>query len=154
MSLQPQFSLINSEFNAFLYAAIGEEKTGVELTVLSALSRLGIDPWAEAARLSDLPKEAAARTLTAAIAALPGGRWKVSDLSAIAARLVDRLPRRSAPAVQSPQRKSRIALQATPTTAAWLICLALVVALSFFMMHRHANEAPPPNSTSISSMHR
>jgi len=154
MLLQPQFSLINSEFNPFLYAAIGEEKNGSELTVLSALTRLGIDPWVEAARLSDLPRDAAARTLTTAIAALPGGRWKVSDLSAIAARLVDRLPKRSTPAVQSAQRKSRIARQATPATAAWLVCLALVVALSFFMTHRNANEAPPPNSSTISSMHR
>ncbi len=45
MTLRPQFSLINSEFNEFLFASVGMEKTGIELTVLSALTRLGVDPW-------------------------------------------------------------------------------------------------------------
>jgi len=51
MTLQPQFSLIHSEFNEFLFASVGEEKNGVELTALSALTRLGFDSWREAARL-------------------------------------------------------------------------------------------------------
>jgi len=106
MTLRPQYSLIHSEFNEFLFASVGAEKNGTELTVLSALTRLGIDPWGEAARLSDLPKEAAARALAAAIAALPEGDWTVSDSWAIAARLVDRLPGRRVPALPSPQGKS------------------------------------------------
>lgn len=60
MALRPQFSLINSEFNEFLFAPVGEEGNGTVLTVLSAFTRLGMDPWGEAALLSELPKEAAA----------------------------------------------------------------------------------------------
>src|SRR5690348_17851602 len=93
MALRPQFSLIHSEFNEFLFAPVGEEEHG-PLTVLSALTRLGIDPWREAARLSDLPRAAAAQALAAIIAALPEGDWKMTDSSAIADRLVQRLPTR------------------------------------------------------------
>jgi hypothetical protein len=35
----------------------------MSLTVLTALTRLGVDPWLEAARLADLSKEAALRAL-------------------------------------------------------------------------------------------
>jgi len=101
MTLRPEFTLGRSEYNAFLFASVGEEAAGVQLTVLTALTRLGLDPWQEAARLSDLPREAAARALAAALAGLPEGDWKASESGAIAARLVDWLPGRSAPAVPS-----------------------------------------------------
>ncbi len=60
MTLWPEYSFGHSEYNAFLFAAVGEEAVGLPLAVLTALLRLGIDPWREAARLSDLPQEAAA----------------------------------------------------------------------------------------------
>jgi hypothetical protein len=44
MPLGPQFSLIHSEFNEFLFAPVGKEENGAVLTVLLALTRLGIDP--------------------------------------------------------------------------------------------------------------
>jgi hypothetical protein len=73
MALRAEFSLINSEFNGFLFAPIGEEESGIELTVFSALTRLAVDPWGEAARLSGLPKEIAAPALASMIARLPSG---------------------------------------------------------------------------------
>lgn len=42
MALRPEYSLGHSRYNDFLFASIGEEKTGT-LTVLSALTRLGFD---------------------------------------------------------------------------------------------------------------
>ena len=45
MTLRPEYSLGHSEYDAFLFAAVGEERVGT-LTVLTALSRLGIDPSA------------------------------------------------------------------------------------------------------------
>ncbi|MGE5766325.1 MAG: hypothetical protein ACM35H_04005 [Bacteroidota bacterium] len=97
MGLRPEYSLGHSEFNDFLFASIGEEGSGPQLTVLSALARLGMDPWQEAARLAALPKEAATAALTATIARLPEGALpeealKVSNLSSIVVLLVDRLP--------------------------------------------------------------
>jgi hypothetical protein len=88
MTLRPEYSLGNSPYNAFLFAAVDEEKIGRPLTVLTALTRLGFDPWREAARLTDLPRETAARVFAVTIAMLPEGDWKASESEAIAARLV------------------------------------------------------------------
>jgi len=101
MTLRPEYSLGHSAYNAFLFAAVGEEKVGLPLTVLTALTRLGFDPWREAARLSDLPKETASRVFAVTIAMLPEGDWKASDSEAIAARLVNCLPERSAEVIPS-----------------------------------------------------
>lgn len=93
MTLRPEYALGNSEFNDFLFALVGEEKSGSQLTVLSALTRLGLDPWGEAARLSKMTTKAATSALAAKIAVLPEGDWKASDARSIARRLVDQLPR-------------------------------------------------------------
>jgi len=93
LALPPAFNLLHSEFNEFLYAPIGEERNGVALSVISALTRLGIDPWDEAARLSGLRKDVAIQTLAVRITDFPGGWWTQSDATGIAARLVALLPR-------------------------------------------------------------
>ena len=56
-------SFITTEYNEFLFATIGEEKNETPLSVLSALTRLDVDPWREAARLSQLPKEEAIKDM-------------------------------------------------------------------------------------------
>src|SRR3954454_17133406 len=59
------------DLGGFLYSQIGEEENGTPLTILSAFARLGLDPWREAARLAQLPKEDAIRELASLIACLP-----------------------------------------------------------------------------------
>src|SRR3546814_5675813 len=104
MALRSEYSLGHSQFNDFLFAYVGEEKEGLEVTVLSALARLGLDPWEEAARLSTLSEEAATSALTATIARVPEGNWRASDARAIALRLVDFLPSQGSSSQGSPQR--------------------------------------------------
>jgi hypothetical protein len=103
MTLRPEYSLGRSAYNDFLHAPLGHDAAGTEFTVLSALTRLGLDPWAEAARLADLSRPAAAQALAAAIACLPGvglgGTWTDSEAAAVALRLVDSLPRGSTPEI-------------------------------------------------------
>lgn len=140
MTLRPEYSLGHSEYNAFLFAAVGEEKTGLQLTVQTALIRLGFDPWQEAARLSDLPKAAAAQALATAMARLPEGDWVAASLPEIAARLVGNLPGKSAPAVhppaprraaaeRSPFAKIKAALANRASAGAWLVWIVIAVAL-------------------------
>ena len=86
-------SFFRSEFDDFLYAAIGADRNEMPLSVLSALTRLDLDPWQEAAELSELPKDKAAARLETLIARLPGRRWAKADLRAIADRLIALLPR-------------------------------------------------------------
>lgn len=95
MALRQEYALANSRFNDFLFAVVGEEKSGQELTVLSAMARLGLNPWGEASSLSKLSKDAAARALEAMFAKLPKDGWQQSDLPSIAGRLVTYLPDRA-----------------------------------------------------------
>jgi hypothetical protein len=151
MTLRPEYSLGHSEYNAFLFASVGEEKTGLQLTVQTALIRLGLDPWQEAARLSGLPKAAAAQALAAAMARLPEGDWVAANLPDIAARLVANLPGRGTPVVPLPPArrpaaerpliekiKSAMAIK-TPASAR-LIWVALAVALFVGLMALRGND--------------
>ena len=53
-------SFFRSEFDDFLYAAIGVDSNESPLSVLSAFARLNLDPWHEAAALAALPRGLAA----------------------------------------------------------------------------------------------
>jgi hypothetical protein len=107
MTLRAPYTLLQSEFNEFLFAPIGEEANDMPLSVVSALTRLEMDPWREASRLSALPRSAAARRLAASIAKLPGGRWAATDAQKIAERLVELLPGKLATvaAAVAPERR-------------------------------------------------
>lgn len=84
---------LGSEFDSFLFAPVGDEKNGMVLSVLSALARLGVDPWREAADLARMPRVAANRRLAALIAALPDAPATWSQPGTIADRLIALLPR-------------------------------------------------------------
>jgi len=61
----------NSEFDSFLFASLGEERNGMSLSVLSAIARLDVDPWHEAASLRGMPARAATERLMLLISSLP-----------------------------------------------------------------------------------
>jgi hypothetical protein len=94
MALPANFSLLHSELNDFLFAQLDEEENGSPLSVLSALTRIGADPWAEGARLSELPKDAAARALVTMIAMFPREKRGFSEVMARAEELAELLPQR------------------------------------------------------------
>ena len=145
MTLRSEYSLGHSEYNDFLFAAVGEEKIGMPLTVLTALTRLDIDPWQEAARLADLSKEAALRTFTATIAKLPEGDWKASDSEAIAQRLLNWLPGKSIKAVPSVAVKRSIADRIKLGLAApWLVWGALAIAVFLVTVYLQADHNLEP----------
>jgi hypothetical protein len=92
MALSARFSLLHSDLNDFLFAPVGEEQNGMTLSVVSGLTRLGLNPWEEAARLTPLPKARAAEALAKVIARLPIHRTQALDDLAISRRLVELLP--------------------------------------------------------------
>lgn len=115
MTLRPEYSLGHSAYNDFLFTPLGHDAAGTELTVLSALTRLGLDPWQEAARLADLPRAAAAAALAVVIARLPGvgpqgaegGSWTAAEAASVAQRLVATLPEGRAPAIpETPEARA------------------------------------------------
>jgi hypothetical protein len=92
MAQRDVFALGRSNLNQFLFADIGVERSGSPLTVISALARVGLDPWGEADRLARLPRSAARDGLAQLIAALPSGLWPMTEAIPIASRLVALLP--------------------------------------------------------------
>jgi len=94
MALPARFSLLKSDFNPFLFAAIGEDGDDDALSVLSALTWLELDPWEEAAGLAALSETASMAALARLIERIPGRRWSSSEATAFARRLVRLLPKR------------------------------------------------------------
>jgi hypothetical protein len=92
MTLPARFSLLHSDLNDFLFASIGDEPNGMSLSVISALTRLDVDPWEEAAQLAALPEVRAIEALASMIARLSIAQSAQSDDMAIARRLVGLLP--------------------------------------------------------------
>ena len=125
-------SFFRPEFNDFLYAPIVAEKSEMPLSVLSALSRLDVDPWQEAAELSELPTDTATQRLVSLLARLPAGPWAQADSWAIADRLIELLPRGS-PKGQVAETGRGLHAMTGSTLAKMLICAALGVTALIIM---------------------
>ena len=135
MALRSEYRLINADFDDFLYAFVGEEECGGQLTVLSALARLGLDPWGEAANLSKLTRQAATTALAAKIAELPKGQWKESDIGSIATRLVGCLPRHVSPAAKSVQGAGVDRQEPQPKAQKYLLWAVLATVAFMALWH-------------------
>ena len=92
MAMRSAFNMHHSDLQNFLFAPVWDEKNGTTLSILSALARLDMDPWREAARLADMPRSVAATTLASILAKLPGDNLKLSDSATLSQRLVEFLP--------------------------------------------------------------
>ena len=152
MTLRTEFSLIHSEFNAFLFAPIFEEKNGMLLTVLSGLTRLGYDPWQEAARLTDLPRPVAVQALAATIVRLPEARDALSEARTIATRLANLLPQRRVIPRSGGEAGNRKKMKFR--TGVWLAGLVFAVTLLFGIAHLRTDPDPRMRSSGDSSMQR
>jgi hypothetical protein len=141
------FSTLGSEFDAFLYAAIGEDRNGMPLSVVSALARMDLDPWHEAAGLAAVSVETATGKLTSLLAALPPILTGPSP-GITAARLIALLPRRLDTNSRSPATKGGIAAATRPPPRMNVILLAIYMILmlgtQFALMRR-----PPPARADI-----
>lgn len=143
MALPSPFTLPHSQFNEFLFALIGQERNGMPLSVISALARLEVDPWQEAARLADLPKELAAAALDRLIRRLPAGGWDQADTPAIVARLIELLPRRGGTA-RPEVAPSESGKKAGPPAVIWLVVGALGAAALFGALAHGAQRGDGP----------
>jgi hypothetical protein len=144
------FALRTSVFNDFLYAPVGEEDNGMVLTALSALARLGVDPWDEAARLSELPKETATKRLTSIIAGLPHGQWAASAAGDIAARLAALLPGKQAAVAQSPAA-TYAKHRPSAAVVTMFLFIFLVNALAFTVLRNHEPPAAVDQNAAVGS---
>jgi hypothetical protein len=126
---------LGPEFDAFLFAPVGEDRNGLPLSIVSLLGRMDLDPWLEAASLAEQPAEAAVQRLAALLAALPVPSLKRTDPGAVAARLIALLPRRSdlkarAPVSSVNLRRAAFA-RVVMTVILFLIFLILLIGSPF-----------------------
>src|ERR1700750_1032850 len=83
-------------YDDFLFESLGIQENGMDLSVLSALARAGVDPWAEARRLATLPRQAAVAAIL-----------KFAGDAETARRLVELLPRAASSQPPSPDVAER-----------------------------------------------
>lgn len=122
-------SPLRPEFDDFLFAPIDEDGNEMRLSVLSALARLDIDPWQEAANLAGLPRRTATARLAALLTRLP--RPTQPDAEGTAARLIALLPRRRGLEALSRQTFVDLGAMTDPQTVVYVIFTAFILAALF-----------------------
>jgi hypothetical protein len=153
MAHSASVSVLPAQFDDFLFAQIGEDGNGI-LSVISALARLDLDPWQEAANLAQLPKATAARRLASLIAKLPGLPLAQRDIAAAASRLIARLPHLAGSPVAATKTllgagvSVGTAIRANPFSYVWVALAVLMLGgLSMAVSQltaRHIDGNPPP----------
>jgi methylphosphotriester-DNA--protein-cysteine methyltransferase len=123
-----------SDYDAFLFAEVGEDRTGAVVTVLSVLARLDLEPWTEAHELSQLAREDAQVRLTTHFKA-------ITDIPALAlasegraAKMVSLLPKRAPLRVSKTceagtNNSPELSISWTTVTLVGAVVLALVLKL-------------------------
>jgi hypothetical protein len=119
--------LLGPEYDDFLFAPLAEDKNGLLLSVLSALARLNLDPWREAAQLAALPKEAATQRLATLIAAQADAPPESLDREKTAARLIALLPISRAKSGRTPNGAAPAGVAPINARAAMYMCVLIVL---------------------------
>ena len=128
---------MSNAYDAFLFESLGIEENGMDLSVLSALARAGVDPWAEAKRLAALPRQAA----IAAIAAVLG----LAGDTVMARHLAELLPRTAVAQTVTANTVDRQALFRKYGLLVIMVWLAIVV--SYMMISSNTHTAEPTAAT-------
>lgn len=115
-------------FDGFLYADLGQDRDGNTVSVLSALARLGLDPWDEAAALADLPRDGARTRLGGLLARFNDVPALGRDVGAIVPQLVDLLPNAS-----GLKSDKGIGLPAMARSVGFGPVIAIIVVIVFLM---------------------
>lgn len=136
MTLRQSIRPLRPDLDEFLFAQMGNEIEGVPLSVISALTRLGLDPWEEAGRLSSFSNREATEQLARLIAELPGHTDRLRDAREMAASLVSLLPERGKNPTRAAQTQIRpqIRLRFWPQTLPrpsqfWIACFVMAGAV-------------------------
>jgi hypothetical protein len=125
-------SHLRCEFNDFLYAPIADDRNQMSVSVVSALARLDIDPWEEAAQLAELPRKMAIARLAPLITSVVEKLTPQPEAEVVATRLVALLP---SPSVLGTRQNDGLPLERLPSYVPLLACLmlgAFLIAVVFF----------------------
>jgi len=146
---------LGPQFDSFLFAAIGEDPNGKEISVLSAFARTELDPWREAASLARMPRDAATARLEAFISALPNQPNALVPARRIAGELIALLPRIEESRPRLREGWARPATR-TPTKDAarfglGISAIACLVVIAFLFWARPTTTPSGPDGAGASS---
>ena len=116
------------DFEQFLYSPVGEDRNSNVVTVLSALARLDLDPWAETAALVSLDDSAARARLAQLLSQLRDVPALKRNAGQVARDLSLLLPDRRVP---DPRPSEKTLAQGQPVT---IIVIWSILALVLFMI--------------------
>jgi hypothetical protein len=119
----------------------------MQLSVLSALARIDVDPWEEATRLAAMPIAIAERTLVSILNRVLSKSWNPSETEVVAARLVQLLPQRGEGVTIARAASAKIGTQQTY----WLVWLGFALAISLLSPRHQATTPGADGSTSEST---
>ena len=148
---RPSFSCLTSRYDDFLYATVCLQANGTQLSVLSALARMDVDPWQEATRLAAMPKVIAERSLVTILDVVSRGSWNQSEAEVVAARLIRLLP----------QLEKADAIAATQVAISeirarrlkyWLVWLGVAIVISVLAPRYHATPTDTSGSMTNSGV--
>jgi hypothetical protein len=136
---------LTPRYDAFLFAPVCNEASGMSLSVVSALVRANVDPWEEATRLATMPKAIAERALVATLDLIPGRNWKPAEAKTIAARLVRLLPQ------PGEDRLTEVSPGGANQISYWWLWLGFAIAISVLAPRHPAATTDAGIATSQSS---
>src|ERR1700730_9649199 len=137
MDNPPSVPSFTSRYNQFLYTPICDEANGMQLSVLSALARMDVDPWQEATRLAAMPKAIAERTLVSTLDQVLGKSCHRSETEVIAARLDQLLPQAGQGMTMVTTETARVETQ----QAYRLVWLGFALAISLISPRHQVTDA-------------
>ena len=142
---QPRsLSVLNPNYDDFLFAKVSEEVNGLQLSVLSALARMDVDPWEEATQLAAMPEAVAEKALVSILDLICGKSQIGSENAATAARLVRLLPQ---PGIVATAAATVAAKAQSPGTSYWWVWLCFGLAMTFATHHQQKPTTPPVGIT-------
>ena len=119
-----------SEFTRFLHATVGEDRNGIDVSVLSTFARLNLDPWDEAANLASLGREAAVSRLGLLLSRFGDVPALRRDHEPVARDLARLLP--DHPAAGAPGRGSRKKRPPSLLGTTWAVLAVIFVLIQVF----------------------
>lgn len=143
---------LRKDFDDFLFAPVGQDFDGTPLTLVTALARLGIDPWEEAAEIASLAHDPAMQRLASRLDAIPNRPSSGEDTGKVTTRLLALLHRsnpRKSPLPETP-RPSDAEMPPKRVNVAiyWLIAMAVLLVAQWALS---TPDAPPSMDTRILS---
>jgi hypothetical protein len=139
----PPGRALRVDLDEFLYAPVYEEAQGMTLSVLSALARLGHDPWERAAMLASHTREAAAQELALLMSALPEWGAPGHDGGSTVARLAALLPGNRANISSSPQAAPNAQPADRASNFMWIYAIIMLLLISAQWISARSHRDPP-----------